>query len=118
MKDLIPHPAALTSRAYIERVGPFREDLKIVLDYEHYLRSYRKLKTVFLPEVLTHMRVEGVSADKMKCVEEMLQVQKLNSALHPVAQTLLAAFVRSKVAIGRLMRVFPWPLGKIASRES
>jgi glycosyltransferase involved in cell wall biosynthesis len=118
LKDLIPHPAALTSRAYFTRVGPFREDLKIVLDYEHYLRSYRTLKTVFLPEVLTHMRVGGISSDRTISREEMLQVQKLNGVLPPVAQTLLGAVVRSKAAIGRVVRTLPWPLGTAASRES
>lgn len=118
LRDLIPHPAALTSRAYFTRVGLFREDLKIVLDYEHYLRSYRKLKTVFLPEVLTHMRAGGISNDRTICLEEMLQVQKLNGVLPPVAQTLLGAFVRSKAATGRVVRTLPWPLGTAASRES
>lgn len=118
LKDLIPHPAALTSRAYFTRVGPFREDLKIVLDYEHYLRSYRNLKTVFLPEVLTHMRDGGLSSDRTISLEEMLQVQKLNGVLPPVAQTLLGAFVRSKAAIGRAMRTLPWELGTAAPRKS
>ena len=104
LRDLIPHPAALTSRAYFARVGPFREDLKIVLDYEHYLRSYRTLKTTFLPEVLTHMRVGGISSDRNLCLDEMLHVQKLNSVLPPVAQALLGMFVRSKAAAGRVMR--------------
>jgi glycosyltransferase len=118
LRDLIPHPAALTSRAYFKRVGPFREDLKIVLDYEHYLRSYKKLKTVFLPEVLTHMRSGGISNDRGLCLEEMLQVQRLNGVLPPVAQTLLGAFVRSKAATGRVVRTIPWLLGTTPSRES
>jgi len=118
LKDLIPHPAALTSRAYFMRVGPFREDLKIVLDYEHYLRSYKKLKTIFLPEVLTHMRVGGISSDRNLCLEEMLHAQKLNSVLPPTAQALLGTFVRSKAATGRVMRTVSWPLGTMTSREN
>lgn len=118
LRDLIPHPAALTSRAYFERVGPFREDLKIVLDYEHYLRSYRTLKTVFLSEVLTHMRAGGISNDRALCLEEMLQVQKLNGVLPPIAQTLLGAFVRSKAATGRVVRTLPWPRGTTAFRDN
>lgn len=118
LRDLIPHPAALTSRSYFTRVGPFREDLKIVLDYEHYLRSYRKLKTVFIPEVLTHMRAGGISNDRTLCLEEMLQVQRINGVLPPVAQTLLGAFVRSKAATGRVVRTIPWLLGTTPSRES
>lgn len=116
LRDLIPHPAALTSRAYFSRVGPFREDLKIVLDYEHYLRSYRTLKTAFLPKVLTHMRVGGISSDRAVCLREMLHVQKLNSVLPPVAQALLGMYVRSKAATGRIMRTLSWPIGTAASR--
>lgn len=116
LRDLIPHPAALTSRAYFSRVGPFREDLKIVLDYEHYLRSYRLLKTAFLPKVLTHMRVGGISSDKTVCIREMLHVQKLNSVLPPVAQALLGMYVRSKAATGRIMRTLSWRIGTTASR--
>ena len=118
LRDLIPHPAALTSRAYFSRVGPFREDLKIALDYEHYLRSYRTLKTAFLPDVLTHMRIGGISSDRNLSIEEMLHVQKLNSVLPPVAQTLLGMFGRSKAATGRVIRTLPWPLGTVASREN
>lgn len=107
LKDLIPHPAALTSRLYFNRVGSFREDLKIVLDYELYLRSYRTLKTVFVPEVLTHMRVGGLSTNRNLCIDEMLRVHKLNSVLPPLAQTLLDMFVRSKAATGNLLRELP-----------
>ena len=116
LKDLVPHPAALTSRSYFSRVGPFREDLRIVLDYEHYLRSYRTLKTAFLPKVLTHMRVGGISADRTVCLKEMLHVQKLNSVLPPAAQVLLGMFVRSKAAAGRIMRTLSWPIGTAVSR--
>jgi glycosyltransferase involved in cell wall biosynthesis len=118
LKDLIPHPAALTSREYFTRVGPFREDLKIVLDYEHYLRSYREMKTICLPEVLTHMRAGGISSDRNLCLEEMLHAQKLNSVLPPIAQALLGTFVRTKAATGRLVRTLPWLLGPASSRES
>jgi glycosyltransferase involved in cell wall biosynthesis len=118
LKDLIPHPAALTSRAYFTRVGPFREDLKIVLDYEHYLRAYRKMKTICLPEVLTHMRGGGISSDRDLCLEEMLHAQKLNSVLPPIAQALLGTFVRTKAATGRVVRTIQWLLGTAESRES
>jgi glycosyltransferase involved in cell wall biosynthesis len=118
LKDLIPHPAALTSRAYFTQVGPFREDLKIVLDYEHYLRSYRKLKAVFLPDVVTHMRTGGISNDRALCLEEMLHAQKLNAVLPPIAQALLETFIRSKAATGRVVRALPWPLGAAPSREN
>ena len=118
LKDLIPHPVALTSRAYFTRVGPFREDLKIVLDYEHYLRSYKKLNTIFLPEVLAHMRVGGISSDRNLCLEEMLHAQKLNSVLPPIAQALLRTFVRSKAAAGRVMRMGSLPSGTVTSRKN
>lgn len=104
LKDLIPHPAALTARAYFDRVGPFREDLGIGVDYEHYLRSYRTLRTVFVPEVLTHMRVGGLSHDRRASLEEMLRAQVLNRVLPPFSHALLRSFVRSKAAAGRVLR--------------
>lgn len=116
LRDLIPHPAALTSRAYFRRVGPFREDLKIVLDYEHYLRSYKTLKTVFLPEVVAHMRVGGISEDRRVCIDEMLHVQKLNSVLPSGLHKLLSTFIRVKAATGRVMREVSSSLVTAASR--
>ncbi len=118
LRDLIPHPAALTSRAYFTRVGPFREDLKIVIDYEHYLRSYRTLKTVFSQEVITHMRDGGISDDRSGCLDEMLRVQELNGVLPPVAQALLSGFVRCKAATGRVVRTLPRPFRAASSPES
>jgi glycosyltransferase involved in cell wall biosynthesis len=103
-RDLIPHPAALTSRAYFDRFGAFREDLKIVLDYDLYLRSHRTLHTVFVPEVLTHMRVGGVSGDRVGSLAEMLRVQKANRVLPPVALAVLRQWLRAKASVGRVVR--------------
>lgn len=104
LRDLIPHPAALTARAYFDRVGMFSEDLKIVIDYEHYLRSVRTLRTVFVPEVLTHMRVGGLSEDSTTALTEMFVAQRRNRVLPPIACSLLECFVRTKAGIGRRVR--------------
>jgi glycosyltransferase involved in cell wall biosynthesis len=104
LRDLIPHPAALTSRAYLERVGPFREDLRIAVDYEIYLRSYRTLRTIFVPQVLTHMRVGGRSFDASLALEEMFRAHAHNEVLPRVPRALLRSFVRIKATAGRVLR--------------
>ena len=114
-RDLISHPAALTSRAYFDKVGPFREDLRIAVDYELYLRQYRTLRTVLVPEVFTHMRVGGLSHDRKASIEEMLQAQILNRVLPPSAHAIFRSFVRSKAAVGRVIRSFPKRSGKAES---
>ncbi len=104
LRDVIPHPAAITSRSYFQRVGPFSEDFRIVIDYELYLRSFKTLRTIFVPEVLTHMRVGGISQDSASTLDEMFQAQRRNGVLHPFANTLLECGVRSKAALARVVR--------------
>jgi glycosyltransferase involved in cell wall biosynthesis len=104
LRDLIPHPAALTSRAYLDRAGPFREDLRIAVDYELYLRAYRTLRTVFVPLVLTYMRVGGRSYDAALAHDEMFRAHALNEVLPPVPRALLRSFVRAKAFLGRTLR--------------
>jgi len=57
----IPHPATFTQRSFIERYGQFNEEYQNALDYELYLRAGKALKAIFVPYVVTHMRVGGVS---------------------------------------------------------
>lgn len=104
LRDLIPHPATLTSRAYLERVGPFREDMRIAVDYEIFLREYRTLRTAFVPYVTTHMRVGGLSSDSKATLEEMFRAHKVNRVLPLASMLLLQAYIRSKVACGRAVR--------------
>jgi len=104
LKDLIPHPAALTRRAHLERVGPFREDLRIAVDYELYLRSYRNLRAVFVPRILTHMRVGGRSSASSLALEEMFRAHALHQVLAPAPRALLRTFIRAKVRTGRILR--------------
>lgn len=104
LRDLIPHPATITSRGYLERVGPFREDMRIVIDYELYLREYRKLRTAFVPHVTTHMRAGGLSSDGVATLEEMFRAHEINRVLPPASMAVLQAYIRSKAACGRAVR--------------
>lgn len=109
LRDLIPHPAAITSREYFNRVGAFSEDYRIIIDYELYLRSFRSLRTSFLPQVLTHMRVGGISQDSSATLNEMFKAHSRNHVLPAGARAILRSYVRSKVAVGRKARAL---LGK------
>lgn len=104
LRDLIPHPATLTSRTYLERVGAFREDMRIVVDYEIFLREYRTLRTAFVPHVTTHMRVGGLSSDGATTLEEMFRAHKINRVLPPASMAVLQTYIRSKAACGRMVR--------------
>jgi GT2 family glycosyltransferase len=75
---VIPHPAAFTNRKYFNQVGGFDESLRIVLDYEFYLRARLSLKAVFVPLTLSAMRVGGLSGGNqvLRMWREYRQVQQ------------------------------------------
>ncbi len=58
-----PHPTFFVRRSVYERFGGFNLELGSAADYEIMLRFLLKhrLKTVYIPEVLVHMRTGGVS---------------------------------------------------------
>lgn len=58
-----PHPTFFLKRASYEKFGTFRLDLGSAADYELMLRMVYKhgVKTAYLPEITTVMRVGGVS---------------------------------------------------------
>lgn len=117
LQDLIPHPATLTSRAYFARVGSFREDLRIVVDYEHFLREYRTLRTTFVPQVTTHMRAGGLSSDSAATLEEMFRAHKVNRVLSHASMAVLQTYIRSKAACGRAVRSAPGIRGLLQSQN-
>lgn len=65
---IIPHPTFFARRSVYEKFGFFRSEFKIAGDYELMLRFLKinKIKTFYLPEVLTRMRIGGVSSQNLK----------------------------------------------------
>lgn len=65
---IIPHPTFFARRVVYEKFGFFRPEFKLAGDYELLLRFLKinKIKTAYLPEVLTKMRVGGVSGHNFK----------------------------------------------------
>ena len=57
------HPALFVRREVFERVGPYRTDYKIAGDYEWVARAFSAgpMRHAYLPEVLVHMQMGGVS---------------------------------------------------------
>jgi glycosyltransferase involved in cell wall biosynthesis len=83
--DTIPHQAAFTNRKYFEKVGYFNESLRIVIDYELFLRAGEHLKAKFIPITISAMRVGGLSLSKdtthiLRLRREYRQVQQKAAA--------------------------------------
>jgi glycosyltransferase involved in cell wall biosynthesis len=79
-----PHPTLFLRRSVYTRVGPFRTDLRISADYEFTLRALHlnKVAVWYLPEIITRMRLGGVSnrnlANVVQKTREDLQAWALN----------------------------------------
>ena len=58
-----PHPTFFVKKKVFENYGGFNENLRIAADYELMLRFLEKhrISTHYLPEVLIHMRIGGIS---------------------------------------------------------
>lgn len=63
-----PHPTLFLRKSIYETYGVFDTDFKIAADYDFILRvlSKKNLKIVYLPEVITKMRVGGASNKSVK----------------------------------------------------
>jgi glycosyltransferase involved in cell wall biosynthesis len=58
----VPHPSMLIARAVFERVGLYRGDLKLAMDYEWLLRAtVAGEAATYAPAVTAHMTLDGVS---------------------------------------------------------
>jgi glycosyltransferase involved in cell wall biosynthesis len=57
------HPSLFFHRRVYEKYGSFKIDYKIAADYEFVARVFREniLKYIYLPEVLVHMKMGGLS---------------------------------------------------------
>ncbi|MBC6994157.1 glycosyltransferase family 2 protein [Neolewinella lacunae] len=90
-----PHPTFFVRRHVYERYGSFQTDLRLAADYEFMLRCcYRHgIKVVYLPRVLVHMRVGGVSnkslANRLAANREDRRAWELNGLQPPAALALL-----------------------------
>jgi glycosyltransferase involved in cell wall biosynthesis len=71
----IPHQAAFTPRRYFERFGGFKENLRIAMDYELFLRRGPDLQAIFVPQLISVMRLGGVSSNIMAALKEWRTVQ-------------------------------------------
>ena len=65
-----PHPTFFFRRDCIKEKGFFRTEYKIAGDYEYMLRFLTdpKLKVVYCPRVITHMRIGGVSNKSIRSI--------------------------------------------------
>jgi glycosyltransferase involved in cell wall biosynthesis len=65
-----PHPTLYVRREVLRKVGGFDADMRVAADFEMALRllDVHRLAPVYLPEVLVHMRVGGVSNRSLKGV--------------------------------------------------
>lgn len=61
-RNLVPHPATFMRRSVFQRFGGFREDYRLAMDYEYWLRIAPHLKLSQLSEALTAFRVHAESA--------------------------------------------------------
>jgi glycosyltransferase involved in cell wall biosynthesis len=82
--NLIPHQAAFTNKNYFTKVGRFDENCSASVDYEHYLRMGKNLKAIFVPLVISKMKLGGMSNQNMiKSFKEYNKAQLKNQALSP-----------------------------------
>lgn len=63
-----PHPTVFIKRELFEKFGYYRTDMRIAADYERMLHLFHfaKIKPVYLPQVITRMRVGGASNKSLK----------------------------------------------------
>ncbi len=80
--NFLPHQSAFTNRRYFARVGGFDESCSISVDYEHYLRGGKNLKAVFVPVMVSKMRLGGLShRHLLTSLREYKRAQLKNRAL-------------------------------------
>ena len=87
MRDTIPHQGALTSRRFFERMGPFSENFRIIVDYEHLMRAGPTLRACFVPVLVSCMRDDGLSRSN---VQGTLREWRKAVTIHGLLPCLLA----------------------------
>lgn len=85
-----PHPTVFMRKEVYEKHGLFNINLKCSADYDYILRVFRDptLKIVYLPEIITKMRMGGMSTGGLKNLinkkKEDYWVLKQNKIPHPL----------------------------------
>lgn len=100
--DTIPHPAALTARSYIERVGPFSERFSIAIDYELFLRAGKHLRARYVPVQVACMRDGGLSRQSpRRALRESMLAKIRNQALSYPLAWLIYAYLLCRTSLKR-----------------
>ena len=82
LRRSIPHQSSIVSRKVFEDIGAFDVNLKYAMDYEHFLRAYRKGYRFFpIMDIITDVRVGGISSVFWK---EQLREFKISQERHGV----------------------------------
>ena len=90
LRRSIPHQSSIVSRKVFDNIGDFDINLKYAMDYEHFLRAYRKGYRFFaIMDIITDVRVGGVSSVYWK---EQLKEFKLSQERHNVLPFLRAFY--------------------------
>lgn len=109
-----PHPTLYVKKEVYDRIGGFRTDLGSAADYEWMLRAIQKhkIKLAYIPHVLVHMRVGGMSNKNLQARKSAfwydLQAWRVNGYGWPTAFIAVALkklrklpqFVRAKLRRG------------------
>lgn len=104
LRQTIPHPAALTRRAYYDRIGPFREDFRIAVDYEFLVRQLQSLRARFVPVLVTCMREGGLSMDVNRSLREVYRAQRMHRVAPAAFLVAIYCLLAAKAAAARLVR--------------
>ncbi len=97
-----PHPAFFVRRSVYEQFGGFNEALRLAADYEFMLRAcfIGKIKVAYLPHVLVHMRLGGLSNSSIKnrliANQEDRKAWRINGLKPPFGLAILKPFRKIK----------------------
>jgi glycosyltransferase involved in cell wall biosynthesis len=75
----IPQPSIFIRRTVYEHVGPVNEDLRLVMDWEYWLRVGMRYSILYLPQTLATYRVHGSSksaTESLRYGEETTRVYR------------------------------------------
>ncbi len=75
----IPQPSMFIRRVVYEHVGPINEDLRLVMDWEYWLRVGLQYSILYLPQTLATYRVHGSSksaTESLRYGEETTRVYR------------------------------------------
>jgi glycosyltransferase involved in cell wall biosynthesis len=101
----IPHPSLLVKTRVYERVGLYRNDLRLAMDYDWILRAHRSgFKAHYTPDVVAYMTHDGASNNRFKeTIKEVAAIVQDHGRPYWIAQ--LEKVGRTlKVRAGRFVR--------------